>query len=470
MSHHDVNILVVDDTHDNLQLLSNILAEERFQVRPVSNGKEALSAVQAKTPDLILLDIMLPDMDGYTVCKELKANVLTHDVPIIFICALGEVFDKVKGFALGAVDYVTGPFEAEEVLARVRTHLHLRLMQRQLHDQNLQLQREIVGRKRAENALQTANATKDTFFSILNHDVRSPFSGLLGSIELALNYFEQLSPDEHRQNLVRIKKSADMFYALLENLLTWARVQRGRMEYHPENIPVSALVAHLIELCAEAAEQKQITLQHNIPQSTSVYADINMLNIILRNIVSNALKFTPLRGTITLSARQCAHEVEITVTDTGIGIGIAGTDIANLVRVDRKTTTLGTAGEHGMGLGLPLCQDLIEKNQGTLQIASIPEKGTTVRITLPASVSVPEASPPRHDLRHEHIITRMKALPEDLKADLHSAVDAFNLTQTKTLIEAIRQDHQELAEALTQYAKQFQFEELQRLCQKAKGT
>jgi signal transduction histidine kinase len=383
---------------------------------------------------------------------------------------LGEVVNKVKGFTLGAVDYITKPFEAEEVLSRVRTHLHLRLMQRQLHDQNLQLQQEIAVRMRTEEALQEANTTKDTFFSILAHDLRSPFSGLLGSIELALNYFDQLSPDEHLENLVRIKKSADTFYALLENLLAWSRIQRGKMEYHPENVPVYDLILHLIEIFAEPAAQKQIVFQHDIPQHTSLYADINMLNTILRNLLSNALKFTPPQGTITLNARQHAHEVEIAVADTGVGIAEA--DIADLLRLDRKTTSLGTAGEHGTGLGLPLCQDLIKKNNGSLHIESLPGQGTTVRVTLPASAPVLEgaASLPHHGLQDEQIIELLRTLPENVKADLQNAVGAFNLTQTKALIETIRQQNQELAEALTQYAKRFQFEELQNLCQEIKGT
>jgi signal transduction histidine kinase len=201
-----------------------------------------------------------------------------------------------------------------------------------------------------------------------------------------------------------------------------------------------------------------------------VYADINMLNTILRNLISNALKFTPPQGTITLSARQHIHEVEIAVADTGIGIAKA--DVADLLRLDRKTTSLGTAGEHGTGLGLPLCQDLIEKNNGTLHIESLPKQGTTVRITLPASAPTPggAASLPHYELPDEQIIELLRTLPENVKADLQNAVGAFNLTQTKALIEAIRQQNQELAEALTQYAKRFQFEELQNLCREIKGS
>ena len=133
------NILVVDDTRDNLRLLSNILAEQGYQVRPVSQGSRAISAAQSKTPDLVLLDIMMPEIDGYDVCRALKADDRTRDVPIIFISALNETVDKVKGFAMGGVDYITKPFQTEEVLARVKTHLSLRSMQKRLKAHNRRL-------------------------------------------------------------------------------------------------------------------------------------------------------------------------------------------------------------------------------------------------------------------------------------------------------------------------------------------
>ncbi len=461
--HQVISILVVDDTHENLRLLSRILSDDGYQVRPVSNGSRALLAANAKPPDLVLLDIMMPDMDGYAVCQQLKANELTREIPVIFISALDEISDKVKGFRLGAVDYITKPFEAQEVLLRVKTHVGLRVMQRQLHAQNLQLQQEIVGRKRTEAALQEANATKDTFFSILAHDLRSPFSSVLGSAEIALTYFDQLKPDELREHIVRIKKSAEMFYALLDNLLTWARIQRGRMEYQPENIPIRDMIAHLFDMFAETAGQKQILLKHDIEHTLSVYADINMFNTTLRNLLSNALKFTPTGGTITLSARARANQIEIAVADTGVGI--ADSNLADLLRIDCKTTTLGTDGEHGTGLGLPLCRDLMEKNQGDLHIESTPGQGTTVTVSFPASAPISETSAQTAILANEHILQLLNAVPADWTHDLLNAVEAFNLTQTKTLIEAIRSSHPALADALEHYATHFQFEALQAVCQ-----
>jgi diguanylate cyclase (GGDEF)-like protein len=135
------NILVVDDTHDNLRLLANILNEQGYQVRPVPQGSRAIAAAQSKPPDLVLLDIMMPGMDGYAVCEALKADERTRDIPIIFISALNETFDKVKAFSLGGVDYITKPFQSEEVLARVKTHITIRKLQQELEDRNRELDR-----------------------------------------------------------------------------------------------------------------------------------------------------------------------------------------------------------------------------------------------------------------------------------------------------------------------------------------
>ena len=147
------NILVVDDVPDNLRLLVGILAKRGYVVRPASSGSIALSAAQTEPPDLILLDIMMPEMDGYEVCEQLKADERTRDIPVIFITAMSKVLDKVRAFSVGGVDYITKPFHVEEVLARVEAHLTIRNLQKSLHEQNLRLQEENTRRIRVMDAL-----------------------------------------------------------------------------------------------------------------------------------------------------------------------------------------------------------------------------------------------------------------------------------------------------------------------------
>ncbi|MBW4634661.1 MAG: response regulator [Iphinoe sp. HA4291-MV1] len=157
------NILVVDDTPDNLRLLSAMLTQLGYEVRRVINGQTALKTAEAAPPDLILLDIMMPDMNGYEVCQRLKASSLTRDIPVIFISALDEVLDKVKAFAVGGVDYITKPFSEEEVFARVENNLTIRRLQKQLTEQNKQLQQEISERQKAETELRLSQFYLDIF-------------------------------------------------------------------------------------------------------------------------------------------------------------------------------------------------------------------------------------------------------------------------------------------------------------------
>ncbi|MEH2463875.1 response regulator [Nostoc sp.] len=157
------NILVVDDTPDNLRLLSAMLTQVGYEIRRVINGSTALKTAQAAPPDLILLDIMMPEMNGYEVCQHLKASEKTRDIPVIFISALDEVFDKVKAFAVGGVDYITKPFSEEEVFARVENNLTIRRLQKQLTEQNVLLQQEISDRQKAESALRLSQFYLDRF-------------------------------------------------------------------------------------------------------------------------------------------------------------------------------------------------------------------------------------------------------------------------------------------------------------------
>lgn len=375
------NILVVDDTIENLRLLEGLLTEQGYNVRAAPNGSLALRSIQTALPDLVLLDIMMPDMDGYQVCDVLKADVRTREIPIIFISALDAVDDKVKGFEKGAVDFVTKPFQTQEVLARVRTHLMLRDLQRNLQEKNTRLEQEIVQRTRAEAELQEANASKDKFFSILAHDLRSPFNVLITLTEVLLEDFDLYSPDTLKERIERVHTSSKQVYSLLTNLLEWSRLERGMLVCEPNRLLLSELTDLVIRLLSATAGQKQIVIQNHIPQGTYGYADANMINTVLRNLLSNALKFTESGGRVEVSSQLISDDcVEIAVTDTGIGI--AQENLADLFRIDVKTSRPGTDGEHGTGLGLVLCKELVEKNGGTIRVESEVGKGTTFRFTL----------------------------------------------------------------------------------------
>ena len=381
-------VLLVDDNPTNLHLLIDQLQKSDYKLLIAPSGEQALQQTERIAPDLILLDVMMPGIDGFETCRRLKENAATKDIPVIFMTALTETVDKLKGFTVGGVDYITKPFQSEEVFARVETHVTLRSLQKRLEEKNAQLQAEIARRMQAEAELQesnqqleAANASKDKFFSIIAHDLRSPFNWLIGLTQIIVENIETYQKDKIKDMLTRLHASTETVYALLTNLLAWSRLQRGHLEYAPAEIALAPLAAQNIHLLAAVAEQKQITLTSRIPEGLAAYADQNMVDAVLRNLLSNAVKFTPAGGTVSVSAQANENAVEMAVIDTGVGIDAE--DLAKLFRIDVKYTNIGTAGERGSGLGLILCKELIEKHGGALRVESAVGQGTAFRLTLP---------------------------------------------------------------------------------------
>lgn len=254
---------------------------------------------------------------------------------------------------------------------------------------------DITGRKRAEAALlaahnelketnerlQEANACKDRFFSIISHDLRSPLTTLLGYIQLLQNTADAFSSAQLHHYLEKAHVSAERLNVLLDNLLTWSRLQRNAMGHEPEQVNLQEIAEDNIDLFASKAEQKHIRLNSTVPHEIWAYADYNMVNTVIRNLISNALKFTDSRDSIEISARKNATSVEVAVADSGVGI--CQEDLSKLFRIDVHHTNVGTAGETGTGLGLALCQELVERNGGRIWAESALGHGSTFRFTLP---------------------------------------------------------------------------------------
>jgi two-component system sensor histidine kinase/response regulator len=367
-------ILVVDDDPDNLGVLFDYLDSVGFKVLLVQNSENALIQAESKKPDIILLDILMPGLDGFETCRRLKENDKTRDIPVIFMTALSDTTNKVKGFKMGAVDYITKPFQQEEVLARVNTHLTIRKLQQQLEAKNTLLEEQV-------EQLSELNASKDKFISMISHDLQSPFSSLRGLIQFTAENLEGYNKSELGNIMDLLGNSTDNLYALIENLLTWSRIQRGVLEHCPQPIDIRDIVTQNINLFTQNAEDKQITLRNLIEERIAVYADFNMVNAVIRNLISNALKFTKSGGRVEFSAKQNGEYVEVSVTDTGIGI--SKEHLSKLFRIDARYKRLGTDREKGTGLGLILCKEFIEKHGGTIWIESEVDQGSTVKFTLP---------------------------------------------------------------------------------------
>jgi two-component system sensor histidine kinase/response regulator len=354
------SVIVVDDNTNNLHVLANILRNNGLKVATVKDGFKALKFIKQKKPDLILLDIMMPEMDGYEVCKRLKNNSDTDDIPIIFITALNNTEDKIKAFEYGCVDYIAKPFRKEEVFARVIAHLNLRQAQKQL---------------------KISNATKDKLFSIIAHDLRGPISSLAGMLEMVAINPGFLDNADRFEILNEMKLSAQNTYHLLENLLSWAKKQQGYIRCQPENFYLSPMLKKIIRLLSSVAKQKNISMYSKVSDHLRVFADVDLMMTVFRNLISNALKFTGDSGEVTISAKPYGSFVEITISDTGVGI--SENLLHSLLRSEEAFSTYGTRNEKGSGLGLILCKEFIEKNGGHLRIESQLEQGSRFIFTIP---------------------------------------------------------------------------------------
>lgn len=358
-------ILLVDDNLQNLKVLGNMLQETGYHLLFAKNGIQALEAVKHRKPELILLDIMMPDLDGFEVCRQLKQNVQTHDIPIIFLTARAEQEDIIKGFELGAVDYVTKPFNHKELISRVKTHLELKAA------------REELALKIEE--LQQANLTKEKLLSIISHDLVNLFNSLM-NFSLLLTEPEELSVEQKNKYLLMISQASNQGYHLLRNLLDWFRNQTGKIKVIPVTVSLKPLVERNIEFLSSLAKNKNITVSSWVDSEATVWADQNMLDTVIRNLLANAIKFTPNSGKVEITSQPQASMMEISVIDTGIGI--KPEDIQQIVQGSHYTT-IGTDNEKGTGIGLNLCKEFVEKNGGNIGVESEMGKGSRFYVHLP---------------------------------------------------------------------------------------
>lgn len=368
MEDKEFEILVVDDNSENIQTVGNILSKKNYSLRFAGSGQQALQTLQFGKPDLILLDIAMPGIDGFAVCEKIKANPDTNDIPIIYLTAKTQPEDIIKGLKTGAVDYIKKPFNNEELQLRVKTHLELK------HS------RDIINQQKQE--LTELNTTKDKFFSIIAHDLKNPFQ-ILKSLSKILKKRYHDFDDDKKQNFINsIHNASTQGYELLDNLLQWSRSKMGTLEVQQQEYDIHEVVEDVIRLLNAGLTNKNIAIENNIDSNTKVFIDKNLISSVIRNLISNAIKFTKPGGRIAISAeKQQDTFYKITVSDTGIGI--APHDQQRLFRIDTHHTTKGTNKESGTGLGLLLCKEFVEKHNGRIWVESAMGKGSKFMFTIP---------------------------------------------------------------------------------------
>lgn len=360
MAEKKFKVLIVDDIPANIQVLGNVLRKSGYEVAFTDNGMDAIEKACENNFDLILLDIMMPQMDGFEVCSILKKNQLTKDTPVIFLTAKSDSESLVRGFELGAVDYLTKPFKATELLARVNTHIAL---------------------KHATEELIKSNAMKDKLFSIIAHDLRGPVGNLSSVLEILIENFDNFEKKTMIETLNELKVSTSRAYELLQNLLKWARSQNQTIEFIPSALILKPLINKNIELLHSTASQKSIQFLNEVQDDITVFADENMLQTILRNLFSNAIKFSHKNSEVKVYTLISGSFAEIHVCD--YGVGISDENLKKLFVSHAYFSTYGTNNEKGTGIGLNICKDFVERNGGKISVESKINAGTNFCFTLP---------------------------------------------------------------------------------------
>ncbi|MCB1189175.1 MAG: hybrid sensor histidine kinase/response regulator [Leptospiraceae bacterium] len=353
-------VLVVDDVPINIQAVSNLLKQEGYAVGYAVNGEVALELMRKNSYDLVLLDVMMPEVDGFEVCRKMKTNPKTKDVPVIFLTAKTDVDSIALGFDVGGIDYILKPFYSQELLARVKTQLRL---------------------KQQTQELKEINNTKDKFFSIIAHDLKNPFYGILSLGRMLKEKLKNKNFEETETYAELIFQSAQNGYSLLENLLEWSNNQIGKIIYQPEEIELFEIIRNTQELFQSEIQRKELHFSSHIPKNLFVYADKNMLKTVFRNLLSNSIKFTENGGFIKIDCEAKLKFVEINISDTGIGISQEDQD--KLFHIDQSFSKPDTEQIKGSGLGLILCKEFIFKNKGQIWVKSDLEKGSEFTFTLP---------------------------------------------------------------------------------------
>jgi two-component system sensor histidine kinase/response regulator len=353
-------VLVVDDIPKNLQVVGTMLRNAGYAVMPATSGARALEGVRVQLPDLILLDLMMPDMDGLEVCRQLKADPLTQEIPIVFLTASNEMDHLVKGFQAGAVDYVTKPFNPPELLARVRTHLEL---------------------KHARERLREMNDEKNEFMGIAAHDLRNPLNVVKGYIEM-MREESTMGPEERADLLERMHDATKRMAEMVQNLLDANRIERGELHLTLAPAELSALVRSVVESQRPWATAKEQTVHmESAPAPLNVLVDPTVMVQVMENLVSNAIKYSPLGQRILVRLKKDAQRVRIEVQDEGPGL--SAEDQKRLFGKFARLSAKPTGGEHSTGLGLSIVKKMVEAMNGQVRCESELGKGATFIVALP---------------------------------------------------------------------------------------
>ncbi len=385
LNFQEPTLLIIDDDQSNLEVIKDYLNAQHFKILTASNGKYGLAITQTNQPDLILLDVLMEDMNGFEICCCLKASEQTKEIPVLFMTSLSDVEDKMKAFEVGGVDYITKPFQCKEVLARIQTHLKLRQLQKRYQAKNKQLQQEIAERKLAEKALyqarlaaEAANHAKSQFLANMSHELRTPLNAILGYTQIFKRDTSLM--EKKGEQIETIHRSGEHLLTMINDILNMSKIEAGKEELMQTHFHFPYFLKALVEISQIKAQLKGISFIYEKPFYLPIclQGDEKRLHQILLNLLDNAIKFTE-QGQVTLNVACQTTEsdsvkIRFQVTDSGIGISPE--------RLDEIFLPFHQVGEQrcqiqGTGLGLAISRKLVRLMGGELSVKSTVGQGST---------------------------------------------------------------------------------------------
>ena len=392
-------VLYVDDEESNLIVFKSSF-RRYYDIYLSKSGAEGLEILKQQDIDVIITDQRMPGMTGVEFLKQLPEDLLAIRMVLTGFSDVAAIIDAINS---GKVyRYITKPWDKDELkitidnaIEALRLRKKNQLLIKELQETNEQLEQKVVERTAAlekalseineqKQELEDLNATKDKFFSIVAHDLRNPMSSLAGFASMLSEYGEQMTPEEISKFSKNLHHSIKNALSLVENLLTWASTQMNKINHEPRLVDINKVVSETLAQLSTTADSKGISLVGELNAGCSVYADENHLRLVLRNLITNAIKFTEEEGKVTLSTRtEGSAKAIISISDTGVGMSKEKLD--SLFKIGQNHSSNGTAGEKGTGLGLILCKEFVEKNGGTINVSSKKGSGTTFSVELDQS-------------------------------------------------------------------------------------
>jgi two-component system sensor histidine kinase/response regulator len=356
-------ILVVDDDGENLELLGALLAEQGYQARLISSGKEALAGARQDPPDLILLDVNMPGMNGYELCERLRSEPILADIPVLFLSGAVQTADKIRAFQAGGMDYITRPFESEELSARVRTQLELRRQNREL--------------QQSYERLRELEHLRDNLVHMIVHDLRSPIHGLQMFLSVISEQLLPGAPADQVHLLAQASVCVNRLSQMTSQLLDISRLEAGQMPLNSQQGNLARTVASVIDSIATLAQKtpRRMTLSG----AATAFYDTDIVRRMVENLLINALKFSPADSEIKITITTEGDRALVTVSDSGPGIPAE----LQLKIFEKFAQVNPDHKHHGAGLGLAFCKLAAEAHGGQIGLISQPGQGSRFWFTLP---------------------------------------------------------------------------------------